>query len=56
MALLFVGGVMNLMWIGAITAFVLFEKLLPPGRLSERITGGLMICAAAAFMLRGLNG
>lgn len=55
MALLFVGGVMNLVWIGAITAFVLIEKLLPPGKLAERFTGVVMILAAAAFMLKGLS-
>jgi predicted metal-binding membrane protein len=56
MALLFVGGVMNLVWIAAIAAFVLIEKLLPPGKLAERITGSAMILAAAAFMLKGLSG
>jgi predicted metal-binding membrane protein len=56
MALLFVGGVMNLVWIGAITGFVLVEKLLPPGKIAERITGAAMVLAAAAFMLRGLSG
>lgn len=55
MALLFVGGVMNLVWIGAITGFVLFEKLLPPGKLAERVSGIVMILAAAAFMLKGLS-
>jgi predicted metal-binding membrane protein len=32
MALLFVGGVMNLAWIAAIAILVLIEKVLPPGR------------------------
>ncbi len=54
MLLLFVGGVMNLIWIAAITGFVLIEKLLPPGKLAERVTGGVMIVAAAVIMLRGL--
>jgi len=56
MALLFVGGVMNLVWIAAITVFVLIEKLLPPTKIAERITGATMILAAVVFMLRGLNG
>jgi len=32
MALLFVGGVMNLVWIAAVAILVLIEKVLPPGR------------------------
>ena len=44
MALLFVGGVMNLAWVAAITAFVLLEKLLPAGRAISWITGlGLIL-------------
>ncbi len=44
MALLFFGGVMNLLWIAAITTFVLLEKLLPSGHALGRATGvGLVI-------------
>jgi len=43
MGLLFVAGVMNLLWILAITLFVLLEKLLPPYLLTTRIAGVLMI-------------
>ena len=32
MSLLFVGGVMNLIWIAGLSIFVLVEKLLPQGR------------------------
>jgi predicted metal-binding membrane protein len=39
MTLLFVGGVMNVLWIVALSAFVLVEKLLPRGRLFPRIAG-----------------
>jgi predicted metal-binding membrane protein len=39
MALLFVAGVMNLLWVAAIAGFVLIERLLPNGRLLGRITG-----------------
>jgi predicted metal-binding membrane protein len=43
MALLFVGGVMNLFWIAALAAIVLVEKVAPAGRLIARIIGlGLM--------------
>jgi predicted metal-binding membrane protein len=39
MALLFVGGVMNVMWIAAITIYVLAEKVVPAGRAISRIAG-----------------
>ncbi len=39
MALLFVAGVMNLIWVAAIAGFVLAEKVVPNGRLLGRITG-----------------
>ena len=39
MLLLFVGGVMNILWIAAITLFVLLEKVLPLGDRGGRITG-----------------
>lgn len=43
MGLLFLGGVMNLMWIAAITLFVLLEKVLPFGPQGGRISGIAMI-------------
>ncbi len=39
MALLFVAGVMNLLWVALIAGFVLAEKVVPNGRLLGRITG-----------------
>jgi predicted metal-binding membrane protein len=39
MLLLFVGGVMNLLWIVAIAAFVLLEKLAPYGVQGGRLSG-----------------
>jgi predicted metal-binding membrane protein len=39
MALLFVGGVMNVLWIAAIAILVLAEKIIPAGRLISRIAG-----------------
>jgi predicted metal-binding membrane protein len=39
MALLFVGGVMNILWIAAIAIFVLLEKVIPVGRLIARTAG-----------------
>jgi predicted metal-binding membrane protein len=39
MALLFVGGVMNLLWVAIIAGFVLLEKVLPRGQGMGRLTG-----------------
>ena len=47
MGLLFVGGVMNLLWIAAIAIFVLLEKTIPFGDLSGRIAGLAMILTGA---------
>jgi predicted metal-binding membrane protein len=43
MALLFVAGVMNLLWVAAIAAFVLVEKLWRQGLLIGRVAGILLI-------------
>ena len=45
MGLLFVGGVMNLLWVAAIAVFVLLEKLLPFGAHAGRVTGGFLVLA-----------
>ncbi len=51
MGLLFVGGVMNLLWVAAIAAFVLLEKVVPHGMLAGRLSGALLVLAGlfAAF-------
>ena len=43
MLLLFVNGVMNLLWVIAITAIVLVEKMLPYEKLSSRFLGILLV-------------
>ncbi|MEC9289285.1 MAG: DUF2182 domain-containing protein [Chloroflexota bacterium] len=43
MALLFVLGVMNLVWIAALAAFVLAEKAIPAGKPISKITGGFLV-------------
>jgi len=43
MALLFVLGVMNLLWIAVLSIFVLAEKALPTGLVLGRAAGSLMI-------------
>ena len=45
MALLFVGGVMNLFWIAALAILVLLEKVIPTGQIIARLAGGLFIMA-----------
>jgi predicted metal-binding membrane protein len=53
MALLFVGGVMNVLWIAIISAFVLIEKMMPVGRLISRIAG-VGFVAAGTWLVAGL--
>lgn len=43
MALLFVGGIMNLLWIAGLAALVLAEKVLPGGRWIARVAGLALI-------------
>ena len=52
MLLLFVGGVMNLTVIVALTAFVAFEKLVPLGEHGARISGMLLIAAGFWMLVR----
>jgi len=42
MALLFVGGVMNLYWIIGLTIYVWVEKILPGGALTSRLMGAFL--------------
>ena len=51
MALLFVLGVMNLVWIAALAAFVLAEKAAPAGEKVSRVTGVLLIAWGAWAIL-----
>ncbi len=55
MALLFVLGVMNLLWIGTLAAFVLVEKVAPAGNWIARFTGVALI-GWGGFMLPGATG
>ena len=45
MCVLFVVGVMNLLWVAALTAFVLVEKIGPGGVRVARVAGIAMIIA-----------
>lgn len=51
MALLFVGGVMNLAWIALLTLIVAAEKLLPFGRYVAIVTGSACIVSGAVMLL-----
>jgi predicted metal-binding membrane protein len=51
MALLFVLGVMNLLWVAAISVFVLLEKATPYGRAIARVTGVAMLVCGIALPL-----
>ena len=51
MALLFVGGAMNLVWIAALSILVLVEKLLPPGQWVGRGAGLILIAWGVATIL-----
>jgi predicted metal-binding membrane protein len=52
MLLLFAVGVMELLWVALLTAFVLVEKLLPGGRLASRAAGAALILLGGAVLLR----
>ena len=51
MLLLFVGGIMNLVWIAGVAIFVLLEKLLPGGDRLALYSGGLIVMAGIWLLL-----
>lgn len=53
MALLFVGGIMNLAWIAVLTLIVAAEKLLPNGGTIARVGGALFLAWGAAILIAG---
>ena len=53
MALLFVAGVMNLLWVATISIFVLIEKVVPRGELVGRISGAAL-AAAGLWIAAGI--
>ena len=53
MALMFVAGVMNLLWMALIAAFVLVEKVVPGGQWVSRISG-LLLLIWGTWMLAGI--
>lgn len=55
MALLFVGGVMNVLWIAVIAVLILLEKLVPTRRLVPRVSGVLMVGGGIWLLAGSLN-
>lgn len=51
MLLLFAAGVMNLLWVAAIAAVVLVEKLFPAGEAVARSTGAALAAGGVALLL-----
>ena len=56
MALLFVGGVMNLVWIGGIALLVLLEKTLPWRRIVTSATGVALVVWGATVFIHAVRG
>jgi predicted metal-binding membrane protein len=52
MGLLFVAGVMNLLWVAALTVLVVIEKLAPRGDIVGRITGGALVAAGVVLLVQ----
>ena len=50
MTLLFVGGAMNLYWIGGLAGYALAEKLLPAGERVARVMGASLIAGGLALL------
>jgi predicted metal-binding membrane protein len=55
MALLFVGGVMNVLWIAGIAIIVLMEKAVPVGRAIARIAGAGFLAGGAWLLATALR-
>jgi predicted metal-binding membrane protein len=56
MALLFVGGVMNPVWIAGLAIFVLVEKALPFGRIAGLVLGAAGLIAGLVLILASSGG
>lgn len=56
MALLFVAGVMNLLWVAALSAVVLVEKLAPAGRIVSRAAGAVLVIWGSALLVVSIGG
>ena len=52
MLLLFVAGVMNLVWVALIAGFVFVEKLLPAGRLTAHFAGVALVLTGVYLLIQ----
>ena len=50
MALLFVGGIMNVLWVAGLTMLIVMEKVAPTGTLIPRLAGALMVAAGLLLL------
>ena len=55
MLLLFVGGVMNILWVAALAVLVLLEKVSLQGRVLARATGCVLIASGLFLIYRWLT-
>jgi predicted metal-binding membrane protein len=55
MALLFIGGVMNILWVAALTVLVAVEKVAPKGATIAKAVGVVMIGAGVVKLASGLS-
>ena len=55
MALLFVGGIMNVLWIVLLAVLILLEKATPLGRLIAPLAGTALIAAGAWLLSKGMS-
>jgi predicted metal-binding membrane protein len=54
-ALLFAGGVMNVLWIALLALLILLEKITPFGLLISRLSGLVLIAAGAWLLATGMS-
>ena len=54
-ALLFVGGIMNVLWIVPLALLILLEKVTPLGRLIAPLAGTLLIAAGVWLLAKGIS-
>jgi predicted metal-binding membrane protein len=55
MTLLFVGGVMNVLWIVLLTSLAFLERVSPTGRLIPRLAGIVLVAAGARLFSMGMS-
>jgi predicted metal-binding membrane protein len=55
MALFFVVGVMNPLWVATMTLLVLVEKVVPRGEVVGSMAGGVLVIAGLVLLGQGLR-